>query len=136
MRRFNPNARTNPNHAQPVRIIDAPQPGWFRMRLVKGGPTVPARIAYGPQRDPETGLELDRSWLWHGEINGQPDPNPTPAPTETVMRIWTSGAPITEAEHDYLAADRAWAAEFAPHLPEANPTRRIDLSALDPRDLF
>lgn len=55
------------------RRVDEPRPGYFRMRLVRGGPYVAARIWQG-----KTGLlahvngaptDLDRVWLFGHEID-------------------------------------------------------------------
>lgn len=68
---------------QPSRRIDAPEPGFFRMRLVKNGPYVAARI--------------ERK-LGHlvATVNG------APADVDTV---WTSGDFIDETMHNILAAE-------------------------------
>ena len=36
----------NARHAAPARSVDRPEPGFFTLRLVKGGPKVPARIVH------------------------------------------------------------------------------------------
>lgn len=114
------------------RNMARPEPGYFQMRLTKGGVFVPARILYAPTRDPETNEPLERSWYWHGIINGEPDPKPMPSPTDRVMRIWTGGRRIDKAEYDFLLADRTWAKQHAPDLPEARPNEAVDLAALPP----
>ena len=111
---------------QPSRRVDAPVPGFFRLKLVKRGVFVGAQIIYAPTADPVTGEPLDRSWYWHGVLNGVPDPNPMPIPTPRTWQIWLHGDPIPEAEYRFLVADREWASENSPDSPEANPTKPVD----------
>lgn len=109
-----------------------PQPGFFRLRLVKGGPFVPSRIWRGCCCTVNGGYTnaqhrwrdtCDRYPPLQGEINGSPaDP----------QRIWDSGWPITNPEFDHLTAVRNWAETHAPAAPEANPRRRIDLHTMPP----
>lgn len=101
-------------------IIDRPQEGWFRTRLVKGGPLVPARIWRSVATDPLTGEALDRSPILQAEINGKPiDP----------YELWPRVADrrITEAEFKFMTADSEWCQRHAPNEPAANPGKPIDL---------
>lgn len=106
------------------RVISRPEPGYWAIVLVKGGPTVAARIfihqtAHEPG-EPENLME--RSPLLSAEINGEP---------VAVDEVWLRrGRPITKAEHDFLVADRAWVREHAAHLPEARPTEKVDRSTI------
>jgi hypothetical protein len=119
-----------------VRQVGKPEPGFFKLRLVKGGPLVGARITHGPTIDPDTGETLDRSPFYAGEINGKPDPDPRPEPSDAVWKIWEHGERIGEDEYRFLIADRAWVAQHEPHRPEANPTKPVDLATLNPRLLL
>lgn len=95
--------------------------GFYAVRLAKGAPEVGCEVTYGPALDPETGLPLDRSWLWVVTVNGDEVHHCSPMRPQTVH----VGRRITEAEYRFLIDDRAWAAEHAPHLPEANPRRAV-----------
>jgi hypothetical protein len=110
-----------------IRQVGRPEPGFFKLRLVKGGPFVGARIEYGPTRDPLTGEPLDRSWHYAADINGFVDQNPRPEPNDDVWKVWEFGQRIDEAEYRFLIADREWAAKHAPELPEATPRKPVDL---------
>ena len=108
-----------------TRVINKPEPGFFKMRLVKGGPWVPALI-YRPcpiEFKPETFQWIDRVYHLKAEIDGMPT---------DVDRVWLSGQYIIAAEYLYLRADRAWVRQHAPHLPEATPERPIDISRMTP----
>lgn len=113
---------TNKRSMTPVHP-DEPQAGFYRGRLVKGGPWVPIRIWFGAPLDPLTGEELDRSHRWQAERNGE---------FVEVDAVWPFCAAdaINEAEYRYLLATNQWAAEHAPDAPEAAPRQKIDLNRL------
>lgn len=99
-------------------IADEAQCGWFKRKLVKGGPFVPARI-WLVQDVGEDGELLDDELL-QCEVNGQyADP----------VDQWSylCGQPITEAEFQYMEATRIWAEQHAPEHPQAKPRERINL---------
>ena len=127
--------KTRPTQ-QPARQVDRPQPGWFKLRLVRKGPIVPAEITHGPTADPETGRPLDRSWYYAAAINGEPDPAPSPSPSDRVLFVWTSGWPISPTDYVRLLADRRWAAQYAPRSPEAKPRAPVNRWSIDPNTLF
>ena len=69
-----------------------PECGWFKARLVKGGPFVAARIWLEREIDPMTG-ELAAPEEYRCEIDGMPrDPD----------RAWTYLTPISREEYDRL----------------------------------
>ncbi|HET98765.1 MAG TPA: hypothetical protein ENH89_00020 [Aurantimonas coralicida] len=108
-----------------TRAIDSPEPGFFRLKLTRGGPWVPA-ILYRPcpiEFEPETFQAVDRHYRLVAEIDGKP---------ADVHRVWTSGERITIAEYLYLTANHAWVRQYAPDLPEANPGSPIDFNVLQP----
>jgi hypothetical protein len=105
--------------ALPARRIDQPEPGYFLMRLCKGGWEVPARI----QRT-ETGD-------WIGTIDGETRQHPDP--TEAgVMRIWLSGRTVEAWVYADRDALREWAKVHEPDHPTANPKRPMDAMRLRP----
>lgn len=95
-----------------------PQVGWYKRRLVHGGPFVPARIWLEQDIDPETG-ELAADERLRCEVNGEGRD-----PVEEWPRLWNNA--ITEAEHDYMIATRRWAAWHSPADPAANPRQKLD----------
>lgn len=109
-----------------ARFVGRPSPGFYALRLVRGGIEVAARITCGPSADPDTGELLDRSWHFAAEINGEPDRDPRPEPNERVWMVHERGRRIGEAEYRWLLDDRAWAARFRPSLPESRPNAPID----------
>ena len=102
--------------------VSEPTAGFYRMSLVAGGVKVGIRIFHGPPKDPVTGEELDRSWRWQAECNGNPI---------KLDRAWPQAGrdPIDEAEYQYLTDMARWAERNAPDAPAANPHRKIDLLA-------
>ena len=81
----------------PSRHDGWPECGWYRTRLIKGGPFVAARIWIEREIDPATG-ELAAPEEYRCEIDGIPrDP----------ASAWTFLEPIRKAEYDALLQRRA-----------------------------
>lgn len=136
-----PNARRVAQAVEDARFgrrgTEKPMPGLYAWRFVKGAVEVGAEIRYAPTPDPDfPDNPQDRSPLWWANVNGQEDPEPQPTPSETVWSIYVFGRRIDRAEYQFLLADREWAREHAPHRPEANPTKPVDLRTMDPRLLL
>ncbi len=91
------------------RMVDNPQPGYFLIRVVKGGPWVPARIVHDFGH-------------WWAEINGREVGKKTedPLTADQVLRIWHFGREIDQNEYRRLL--RIPAAE------RPDPTKPVDLS--------
>ena len=107
-----------------VTDTSGPRPGFFRVRFVKGGPWVGARIWWETECiDPLTGAEMERPRILLAEIDD--------APCEPEY-VQLHGFAIPEAEWSYLAHTARWAVQYAPDDPAANPRRAIDLNALPP----
>ncbi|MFA9204885.1 MAG: hypothetical protein ACEQSH_00355 [Bacteroidia bacterium] len=102
---------------EPSRRVDLPEPGWFKLRLVKGGPYVPAAIT----RD---------GGAWGAIINGiRSEPTDAdPARATDVFRVWHSGMRIDAAEYRHMLAVSHWAKDHAPDDPAADPTKPIALA--------
>ena len=95
-----------------------PQCGWFKRRLVKGGPWVPARIWMDQPIDPDTG-ELCGDETLQCEVAGRwADPEDA--------WTWLCANPITEQEFRYLTALAEHCARHEPSHPSANPRQPID----------
>ncbi len=110
------------------RQIDRPRPGYFKLRLIKGGPYVPARLWLSPPRDPLTGEMLDRIpgpvvQVAHFPVTDDP---------RRVAQVWESGETISPATHAYMCVKADWARTYSPHAPAANPLRRVDLLTAPP----
>jgi hypothetical protein len=103
------------------REVDNPKPCFMKVRLVKRGPFVAARIRH------EDGL-------WWSEVEGTPCdfPHEDPAKAARVLELWASGIFIDQAEYEYMLALAAHAAEHAPNSPIANPKDPIRLKTLPP----
>ena len=99
------------------RAVWPPQPGWFNLRLVRGGWRVPCQIVH-------------QDGLWQAIIDGEAKVAAAdPAQAEGVDRIWHGGTRIPQFEFDYLESLRAAA---PPDHPARNPTKRIEPSMLTP----
>lgn len=112
--------------------IRHPQPGFFRLRVVKGGPWVGAVIwSPCPIQFPEDTWAcagddyqpLDRPRILLAEIDGKPVSPHT---------VWISGEQITAREWRYLTEGAAWDRRYDPSAPAANPRRAVDLNELPP----
>lgn len=114
------------------RDISRPRPGYFTVKLAKGGVLVPARIwrlchctpVGGPNNRPHDWSPLcDRFPPLYAEIDGKP---------ASVDRLWTSGREIDKAEYDYMVANTQWARQYTPGDPIANPRQPVDVTKLPP----
>lgn len=77
----------------PPRHEGEPQAGWYKRRMVKGGPWVPVRIFVDRDIDPETG-ELTRDEALRIEVEGIDKGDPADQ--------WTHLTPISREEFDHL----------------------------------
>lgn len=102
--------------------VGAPVPGFYRMKLISGGPWVAVHLYYGPPPDPhqEDAPALDRSPRWITYIAGRE--------VATIWRAWPacSGEPISREEYDHILAKAAWARRHDPAAPEASPRQPVD----------
>lgn len=113
-------------HAEAVRLVglgvrlevpDEAQPGWYRRRLVRGGPFVAVAITMEQPVDEDGELCGDETLAaWIG--GNWRDPH----------EEWTycAGQPITEAEFRFMEARARHAAQNVPLSPFAAPRRPVD----------
>lgn len=94
-----------------------PHPGWFKRRFVRGGPWVAARIWLDAELDDDGALASDE--VLRCEVAGR---EAKPEDQWTYL----ASHPITEAEFNFMTADKAWAEVNAPDDPSAQPNRAID----------
>jgi hypothetical protein len=95
-----------------ARFIHQPQPGFYKMHLVSGGPWVGVRI----WRD-------DAGQLC-AEAHGEPcDPD----------EVWPFTWPSDEVEFAYYDRLRVWAQQHDVDHPAAEPRKRINLRKMPPR---
>ena len=115
------------------REMERPRLGYFKARLVKNGPWMPARI----ERDCSCTVNgtddsvthewqetCDRYQHMRGQIDGH---------MVSVDRVWLYGEEITQAEHDYLVSSNEWDRENDATSPAARPREAIDLNTINPR---
>jgi hypothetical protein len=77
--------------AEPSRRVDEPVPGYYRMRLVRMGPWVPALIEHGPHG-------------WRCSISGVSTGFPSQDPTQVtdLFKIALYGVVIKKDEYDKM----------------------------------
>jgi len=78
---------------EPPRHDGLPECGWFKRRMIKGGPWVPVRIYLDRQIDPATG-ELTEDERFCCEVEGLDGGDPADH--------WTYLTPITREEFNHL----------------------------------
>ena len=120
-----------------TRDISEPKPGFFKVRLAKGGPYVGAQIGRfchcsingGDENEMHSWQETcDRYPHLSAMINGEfREKTLSYMATDAIDSLMLFGDMITEAEYDYLIDDRKWAEENAPHLPEAQPRQKVNI---------
>jgi hypothetical protein len=111
-----------------MRDIAAPRPGWFKMRLVKGGPWLPARI----DQDCYCTVGCEEAHQWTSACDRHPHLRAVLDGREvTLERVWTSGREISEGEHSYLV--QALAYDRAHGERSARADQPIDLDTINPR---
>jgi hypothetical protein len=110
-------------HKPPIHPGD-PQCGFFWRRMVRHGPKVPAAIWLEQEVDPDTGELIGDETLRCSVGEEAADP----------FKEWTyaAGNPITEEEYRFLIADAAWARDYAPESPQAQPRKKIDPLSVEP----
>lgn len=106
---------------------DEPEIGFYKTRLIKGGPWVPVRIFMGVTPDPNfPDNKMDRSPVVQASIGGERHGDPYH------LWIWCCGNPIKEPEYNWRMADKEWCGKHAPNEPAANPRQRIDVRNTKP----
>lgn len=90
-------------------------PGFFKRKLVRGGPEVPCQLFTIEDRDDETG-ELLSDVIYCANVDGVPCPDALSPPGWP----WTK---ISESDWQFMTDDARWAREHAPDSPKAQPTR-------------
>lgn len=103
---------------QKPRRVDEPEPGFFELSLVRGGPKVAGQIVHEDGR-------------WHAVIDGQPFPAMAdPLLCRQVMKLWHHGRPIDESAYRFRLATKDWAVQHNPDHPAARPRQPISLVAM------
>lgn len=113
-----------------TRHIGYPEPGFYKVRLVRKGPEMPCIIwedGAPPAwlEDPPTTRTLvpGIGFLSHFI--------PCLEKPRDLLDLWPGTRPIPEAECRHLVADAEWQRDFAPHMPLANPLRPVERAGLD-----
>lgn len=113
-----------PRDDEAPRTVWPPEPGYFRMKLVKNGWPAPCEI----QR-----REVDGLVLWQAIVDGDVMPEvPRPERCPHIERIWTSGFRIDETEYRWRNSLRDSARKHRVQHPAANARRPIIVMRLRP----
>lgn len=104
---------------QAPRAPDLPKPGWYRTRLAKGGPWVPARI-------------MEFGTLWLVLLDGEPtQAAANPDPWKVHRMEWVNfSTEISEVEYDRLLATRR---ALPADSPLRDPMKPVDWLQVDTR---
>lgn len=111
-----------------TRTYDKPQEGYFRLRLVKGGPFVPASIYRpAPWETHEEWWGVLMRWTdrWpalQAEIFGE---------DYDIDKVWESGVVIPKSEYDYLRDVHRWAVNNEQDHPLRYPRKPINLKDME-----
>lgn len=103
----------------PKAFVDEPQSGYYRRRLVKGGPWVPVKIWLIQIVDPETG-ELTQPSYFCCDVDGKP------ASAEDQWS-YVCDQPITRADYDHMVDVSKYAKARDPREPLADPRKKVNL---------
>lgn len=118
----------------PLRIsqpahISKPEPGYYKRRLVRGGPFVPVRIVRFCMCTVGGGGDNARH-VWDDRCDRYPPLTAVidGALEEDALKHWVycAGNPITRDEYDHMLSLRKWARSSAPDDPMGSPDKRID----------
>lgn len=106
------------------RYLERIEPGFWKMRLVRGGPEIPAciRWIHTTHEPGEPNNAMERSPFLAAFIAGEP---------VELLRVWDwRSDPITEADHNFRVAEAEWARAgahtYARSEPLANPRKPVD----------
>lgn len=97
---------------------DTPQCGWYKRRLIQGGPWVPAKI----WREQAIDFATDKPGSFdnlHCQVGDTPR-------NASDAWGWLLNAPITREDYEFMMARREWAKKYAPTEPEANEDKPTD----------
>ena len=100
-----------------------PQCGWYRSRLIKGGPPVPVAIWMHQPVD-DDGELTDQEALKCTVLGKERDP--------FELWTWVCGDPISKNEYHFILDSIHWAKKNEPHTPEANPHLTVNWATLAP----
>lgn len=105
--------------AAPRAVVDDPQPGYYRRKLVKGGPWVPVRIWLVECIDETTGELMAPSYLCC-DVDGKPASPDDQWP-------YCCDQAISVADFEHMTKLSKYAKARDPREPLADPRKRIDL---------
>lgn len=115
-----PRATVSANSLMPRRT-DQPLPGYYTLRLCRGGPPVAAQIV----RDDNGQWWAMVDDVWTGPVED-------PFTLEMIDQIHSYGQEASESEVRYRIDLKRWAVAYAPMHPAANPRRPVNSDVLLP----
>src|SRR5262245_16303797 len=123
-----------------TRQLDTVEPGFYRVRLVKGGPWVPVEVRCDPLTEMISVVEMGRSTVFEIALSEFKDAIvdcviEADAFQHPLIRICWFGEKIEPHVYDKMLELIDWARKNAPEHPVLHPTQPIRLSRL-PVDLI
>jgi len=97
---------------------DEPRCGFYKRKLVRGGPQVPVRIWLEQPVDPETG-ELIGDEVMRCEVDGKPA-------NAHDQWTWVAAFPISEDDYSHMRARTRWAHAHAADHSITDPYAPVD----------
>lgn len=112
--------------------VSKPRPGYYRVKLVKGGPWVPVCILHYHGAGVRARYKRSRPGILFAVVGEQciTDEN-------KVLELWpfVAGNPIEPETYYHMQRLAKWARENDPNAPEANPRKPIDVHTLPPQKI-
>lgn len=114
---------------------DLPRAGFFKTRIVRGGPWVGARIYETLCCCTINGGDENVEHKWQDNCDRYPRPRLSAemdGRPSSVNRVWGVSTEIEESEYHYLVDSAAWDRENDPDSPYITANKALDINKMKP----